>query len=118
MLKPKNCIMQRELPQRQHCPACNRYVKPSTRYHNYACSKCVNKAVDANGLRIAFFNITIDGHGCQGKLVDSGKLTRTKTCYIKEEPYFAEEAHYGGIVIRPLPKPSPKRKRKPKLVDK
>lgn len=106
--------MQRDMPARQHCPACNRYVKPSSRYTNYACSKCVNNAVDSKGRRVAFFNITLDGHGCQGKLVDSNKLTRIKTCFIKNNPYYAEEAHFGGIVIRPLPIPTSKKKGKAK----
>ena len=107
--------MQREIPSKQHCPACNRYVKPSSRYTNYACSKCANYAVDSKGRRVDFFNITLDGHGCQGILVDINKLTRSKTCYIKNNPYYAEEAYFGGIVIRPLPIPTSKQKIKTKL---
>lgn len=106
--------MDRILPKRQHCPACNRYVKPSTRYMNYVCSKCADKAIDNKGRLIAFYNITSDGHGCQGKLIESGKLTRAKTCYIKGQEYYAEEAYFGGIVLRPLSATSSNRKRKPK----
>ncbi|TKB95740.1 hypothetical protein FA046_15730 [Pedobacter cryophilus] len=96
----------RELPKRQHCPVCNRYVKPSTRYRIYPCEKCVKKAVDDKGHRVGFFNITLDGHGCQGKLLDSGKLTRSRICFIKDMSFEAEEAHFGGIVLRPIPKPN------------
>jgi predicted RNA-binding Zn-ribbon protein involved in translation (DUF1610 family) len=88
-------------PKHQHCPSCNRYVHVSTRYPNYACRKCVDKAVDSKGRRVAFYNITLDGHGCQGRLVDSEKFVRSNICYIKGIKFRAEEAYMGGIILLP-----------------
>ncbi|WCT13666.1 hypothetical protein [Mucilaginibacter jinjuensis] len=86
----------------QHCPTCKQYVKYSSRYLDYVCSRCEKLAVNKQGYLIDFFNITLDGHGCQGKYIDSGKLYRSAKCFIKGVTSKAEEAYLGGIVIRPL----------------
>ncbi|HMI02486.1 MAG TPA: hypothetical protein VK541_08400 [Pedobacter sp.] len=91
----------KEFPKQQHCPACNRYVKYSERYPNYACAKCTAKAVDKNGETITFFNTTFDGHGCQGKLIATDTLTSSKICFIKGIKFRADEAYLGGIVLLP-----------------
>jgi hypothetical protein len=102
VLKNKWCKnMNKEYRNQQHCPACNRYVQYSTRYPDYACAKCVSKAVDIKGEAIAFFNVTSDGHGCQGKLLATNKSTRSKICFIKGIKFKAFEAYLGGIVILP-----------------
>lgn len=88
----------KKLPQ-QKCPACKRFVRPSERYPNYACRSCVEKAVDKKGRRVAFYNITMDGHGCQGILVDTNKFTRSRICFINGIEFTAEEAYMGGIVL-------------------
>ncbi|WDF55256.1 hypothetical protein [Mucilaginibacter sp. KACC 22063] len=92
----------REHKHQQHCPICNRYVAYSDRYPNYVCSKCESLTVDKMGLKVGFFNITLDGHGCQGKYLDSGKLYRSTKCFIKNIQCKAEEAYLGGIIIRPF----------------
>ena len=104
----------KEHPNQQHCPACNRYVKYSQTYPNYACFKCVATATDEQGNRIAFYNITNDGHGMQAILPDSEKLVRATTCYIKGLTFEAQEADAGGIVLLPIKEHKPKRKRAPK----
>ena len=91
----------KEYPKQQHCPACNRYVTYSTRYPNYACAKCVTKAIDAIGRAISFFNTTADGHGCQGILVETKELVKSNVCSIKGIRFEAEEAYLGGIVLLP-----------------
>ena len=93
---------ERQKPKHQHCPSCKRYVHVSTRYPNYACRKCVDKAVDSKGRRVAFYNITMDGHGCQGRFVDTEKFVRSNICYIKGIKFRAEEAYMGGIVLLSL----------------
>ncbi|MBB6273557.1 hypothetical protein HDF26_004017 [Pedobacter cryoconitis] len=93
--------MNKDYRKQQHCPACNRYVQYSTRYPNYACAKCVSKAVDKKGEAIAFFNVTSDGQGCQGKLLATNKSTSSKSCFIKGIDFKAEEAYLGGIVLLP-----------------
>lgn len=100
----------KEYPQQQHCPACNRYVQHLTRYPNYACAKCVSKAVDDKGRAISFFNVTMDGHGCQGMLVETKELVKSNVCFIKGSRFEAEEAYLGGVVL--LPSFKQKRSRK------
>jgi predicted RNA-binding Zn-ribbon protein involved in translation (DUF1610 family) len=90
---------ERQKPKHQHCGSCNRYVQISTRYPKYACKKCVDKAVDKKGRRVAFYNITMDGHGCQGKLIDTEKFVRSNICYINGIKFRAEEAYFGGIIL-------------------
>lgn len=91
----------KEYPKQQHCPTCNRYVQHSTRYPNYACAKCASKAVDDKGRALSFFNVTMDGHGCQGMLVETKELVTSKVCFIKDIRFEAEEAYLGGVVILP-----------------
>lgn len=91
----------KEYPKQQHCPACNRYVQHSTRYPNYACARCVSKAVDSKGRTVRFFNTTEDGHECQGMLVETKELVKSKVCSINGIRFEAEEAYLGGIVLLP-----------------
>jgi len=57
---------------------------------------------DKSGNPITFVNITESGQGYQGKYFADGKLYRGNTCYIKGVKCFADEAYFGGIVIRPF----------------
>ena len=91
--------MNKDYRKQQHCPACNRYVKYSSRYPNYACHKCVLKAVNMNNEFIMFCNMKADGHGCQGKLMATNKLIRSRICFIKGFRFRAEEAYLGGIIL-------------------
>lgn len=100
----------KEYLKQQHCPACNRYVKHSTRYPKYACGKCISKAVDEKGRAVSFFNTTEDGHGCQGMLVETNEIIKSMTCFIKGMRFEAEEAYLGGIVLLPTAKRKRSRK--------
>lgn len=102
MTKKYSTTHDNEHKQQQHCPICNRYKKYNSRYPDYVCEKCVNLATDKAGKSIAFYNITNDGHGCQGRYVDSTKLYRGNSCYVKGIRCYAEEAYLGGIVVRPI----------------
>lgn len=93
---------EKEHAKQQHCATCNRYVKYYEQYANYVCKKCVELATDKAGKSLEFFNITLDGHGCQGKYIETGKLYRSTTCFIKGIKCFADEAYFGGVVIRPV----------------
>ncbi|MNJ97101.1 hypothetical protein D3C87_148420 [compost metagenome] len=103
----------KEYPKQQHCPVCNRYVRDSIRYPNYACAKCVLKAVDDKGRAVSFFNVTMDGHGCQGILVETKDLVNSKHCFIQGIRFEAEEGYLGGIVL--LPEVKKKRVKKKKV---
>ncbi len=98
----------KESSKQQHCPTCNRYVKYNERYPNFVCIKCIAQATDKDDKKIAFYNITEDGHGCQGKYVDSEKLYRSPFCFIKGIKCKAEEAYMGGIVVMPVDVNKPK----------
>ncbi|RYU90699.1 hypothetical protein EWM62_08615 [Mucilaginibacter terrigena] len=102
MIKKYKTNHVKEHKKQQHCVTCNRYVTYDERYPDYVCKKCVELAIDKGGKSVTFFNITDSGHGCQGKYVDDGKLCRGTTCFIKGVRCFAEEAYFGGIVIRPF----------------
>lgn len=114
MIKSNNYIInsKKEYPKHQHCSACNRYVQHSSRYPNYACDKCVSKAVDGKNRAVSFFNTTEDGHGCQGMLVETKELIKSMACFIKGIGFEAEEAYLGGIVLLP----TVKRKRTRKII--
>ena len=102
MTKKYSTTHTKEHKQQQHCPTCNRYKKYSSRYPDYVCEKCVALASDKSGKPIVFYNITNDGHGCQGRYLEGGKLYRGNKCFIKDIKCYAEEAYMGGIIIRPI----------------
>lgn len=105
-----------KLPKRQHCPTCNRYVRVSSRYPDYACPKCQKLAVNKEGQRVEYFNVSVDGHGCQGVIVGKNRLTRSKICFIKGIRFRVEEAYLGGVVFLPFPQPQRKTVKRKKLV--
>ena len=59
----------------------------------------VLKAVNQKGEGVEFFNVTMDGHGCQGQLKVTSVLTRSKTCFIKGVRFRAVESYLGGIIL-------------------
>jgi len=105
-----------KLVKRQHCTTCNRYVRVSSRYPDYACLKCQKLAVNKEGQRVEYFNVSADGHGCQGVIVDGNKLTRSKICFIKGVRFRVEEAHLGGLVFLPFPESQRKAVKRKKSV--
>jgi len=116
MTKKYSTTHAKEHKQQQHCPTCNRYKKFSERYPDQVCDKCTKLATDKAGKPIAFYNITNDGHGCQGKYIDGGTLYRGNVCYIRGIKCNADEAYIGGIIIRPIGRVA-KPKAEPKLTD-
>lgn len=108
--KPTKPTLIKEGIVRQHCPTCNRYVKMSTRYPNYACAKCQEQAINENGDKVQYFNTTDDGHGCQGMIRETKELTHSNICFIKSIKFKVDQAYLGGVVFLP----DQKRKRMPK----
>jgi hypothetical protein len=92
----------KKIIERQFCPTCKRYVKVSSRYPNYVCSKCISLATDKSGKAVEFCNTELSGHGCIGRYKDSGKDYTFKTCYIKGIKCKADEAYTVGIVLIPI----------------
>jgi hypothetical protein len=87
----------KEKGKQKHCPACNAYLKHIEGYPAYICSKCVALATDKDGKSITFKTITESGNGVQGVYTDTGKLYRSRTCYIKGLKCKVEETNIGTI---------------------
>lgn len=89
----------------QHCPICNRYVKINETHKNYICFKCTNLATDKTGKSIAFYDITNEGNGLQGKYLESGNLYRSPFCFVKGVKCKAiETVAYGILIIKQEPR--------------
>lgn len=95
----------------QNCPICNREVAHIQRYPDYVCDECVVKAKDRQGRSVSFANQDISG-GLIGFVKDpvtgffneDSALTANPTVLIEGIECYADEAKFGGIVIRPTRK--------------
>ncbi len=87
--------------EKQFCPICKTEVDVSSRYPNYICQSCVSKTTDQDGKTVSFHNESILGHGCVG-VYQSGMKYNSNECYIDGVKCYAEEAYFGGIVLRPM----------------
>ncbi len=87
-----------------HCPVCGREQPVVRRYPDYLCSACVSRARSADGRPLAFYNISFSG-GFVAKYADTDELadepTITHLTYVDGVRCWADEAHLGGIVLRP-----------------
>lgn len=76
----------------------------SSRYPSIACPSCVEKAVDSNGNIVRFENIDELG-GFVSMHYDNNKNLIRKDedhiCFINGIACYADEARFGGIVIKP-----------------
>ncbi|EOZ96159.1 ADP-ribosylation/Crystallin J1 [Indibacter alkaliphilus LW1] len=84
----------------QTCPICKNEVSFSSRYPRYVCLDCTPRATDKEGRKVDFFNTSFTGHGCAGEYCDTQEPYDSNICYIDGVPCYAEEAHFGGIVVR------------------
>ena len=84
----------------QMCPLCGASVPPSPRYPDYVCEVCVAEAVDEDGRSLAFFNTGLGG-GFGARVVATGETRASHACFIRGVPCYADEARFGGIVVRP-----------------
>ena len=84
----------------QECPFCHGEVEKSTRYPNYVCAQCAERATDEAGREIGFSNINWEG-GIKGSYNDTSEAYPLRSCFIDGHPCTASEARFGGIVITP-----------------
>ncbi len=84
----------------QICPLCDAPVEISERYPNYVCGNCYQRAKDEDGRPLKFHNASFSG-GFVAKYADTGEERDSHLCYIDGIKCWADEAHMGGIVIRP-----------------
>lgn len=86
--------------EKQTCPSCQKEVNPNPRYQNYICGDCVNQAKSEDGRPVKFYNEDVSG-GCVGKYLDNDTDYKGNILYVNGIKCYAQEAHFGGIVIRP-----------------
>ena len=84
----------------QYCPICLLEVTPSPRYPHYVCTSCAERAADENGRPLEFSNESFSG-GFIAKYSDTGEGRGSHICYIDGVKCWADEAYFGGIIIRP-----------------
>jgi hypothetical protein len=87
--------------EKQTCPSCNIKVNPSPRYPDYICENCVNKAQSEDGRPVKFYNEDAGG-GCIGEYADTKATYEGNIVYVNGIKCEAQEAHFGGIVIKPV----------------
>lgn len=81
------------------CPICSTPVSHSVRYPRAVCRACCAKACDIQGQKLVFFNLSISG-GFGAMIADTKQEYPSHICYIEGNPYWADEARFGGIVIQ------------------
>lgn len=80
------------------CPICGEKVPHWERYPRQVCTNCMNKASDAYGRRLQFFNESAGG-GFKAFYRDNGAEYNRNICYIDGRKCFANEHRFGGIVV-------------------
>jgi hypothetical protein len=85
----------------QFCPICHKSVLFFPRYPRYLCVECASKAKSKDGRLLKFSNIDMTG-GFIAQYADTGQSYPSHECYIDGIPCYADEHHFGGIVIQPI----------------
>ena len=83
----------------QFCPVCKKSVEPSQRYPLYVCCECARIACSQDGRPLEFYNVRLSG-GFIAPFADTGGKYSSHICYIDGVKCYADEAHFGGIVIQ------------------
>jgi hypothetical protein len=90
----------------QHCPICRTGVRPNPRYPDYLCTECAGRAVSVDGRPLRFHNPSLSG-GFEAIYADdetpAQAVTRDHIVLVDGVRCLANEARFGGIVIRPVP---------------
>ena len=80
------------------CPICSKSVPYRERYPRAVCENCSNKACDAYGQKLSFYNISLSG-GFKAVFSETQEEYKSQICYINGIECWADEARFGGIVI-------------------
>jgi hypothetical protein len=86
------------------CPICASPRPRSERYPRALCADCVDRAQDETGRRLRFFNTSLSG-GFGAEYADDGSPRESHLCFVDGVRCQADEARFGGIVIRPVEDP-------------
>ncbi|MBW4473591.1 MAG: hypothetical protein KME45_24925 [Stenomitos rutilans HA7619-LM2] len=82
------------------CPICSAPVQHQERYPQAVCHACYEKACDAQGQQLSFFNVSMSG-GFGAVIADTQEDYPSHLCYIEGVTCWADEARFGGIVMQP-----------------
>jgi hypothetical protein len=80
------------------CPTCQREMMIDKRYPEAICPECMQKAADAHGRRLSFFNETISG-GLKTFYAGTDEVYKGLDCYVDGIRCRAREARMGGVVV-------------------
>lgn len=83
------------------CPICFKPVSHWERYPRAVCEDCYDKACDAQGRKLSFFNVSMSG-GFEAVITDTNEKHHSHICYIDRVECRADEARFGGIVIEAI----------------
>lgn len=75
------------------------------RYPDALCWGCVDRATDAGGRRVSLHNATLlGGFAASHRDDDSAceSVTRSNVVHIDGLEFYANEARFGGVVVRPM----------------
>jgi hypothetical protein len=90
----------------QRCPICHTEVRAYTRYPEYLCKDCARRAVDVGGRPLEIYNTSLFG-GFEASYADdhtpAEAVTRDHIVFVDGVRCLADEARFGGIVIRAVP---------------
>lgn len=86
----------------QFCPICGAEVGWNERYPDHICGECTGRLVAVDGRPVIFGNRSING-GLIATYCDTFENYDSNLCIIDGLKCYAEEARFGGVVIRPLP---------------
>lgn len=83
----------------QQCPICGCEVETSARYPRYVCRACFSRASAADGQLLEFFQSSPKGVYA-ARYLGSREVYPSHECYIDGIKCWADEAHFGGIVVQ------------------
>jgi hypothetical protein len=85
----------------QYCPICYKSIQAFERYPRYLCIDCASRAKSKDGRLLKFSNIDMTG-GFIAEYTDTGESYPSHECYVDGIYCYADEGHFGGIVIQPV----------------
>lgn len=93
-------------PEFHPCPICSTPVPHWIRYPTAVCGNCFDKACDAQGRKLSFYNVSMSG-GFIAVVDETQEEGEDHVCYIEGVKCWADEARFGGIVIELYGRPEP-----------
>lgn len=81
------------------CPLCRGPIIFNPRYPRAVCNQCADRASDAVGRTLDFFNVDVGG-GFRAVYREGGGSYDSHNCFIDAHPCRADEARFGGIVVQ------------------